>query len=48
MTARIRAALAALLLWLFSWKFGYLNRICGLIFVLLYAGYFAVIIMNLI
>ena len=42
------AALAALLLWLFSWKFGYLNRICGLIFVLLYAGYFAVIIMNLI
>lgn len=42
------AALAALLLWLFSWKFGYLNRICGLIFVLLYAGYFAVVIMDLI
>lgn len=40
------AAFAALLLWLFSLRKGYLGRLSGLIFVILYAGYFAWILMK--
>ncbi len=42
------AAFAALILWLFSWKFNSLSRICGLIFVLLYAAYFVVVVLDLV
>ena len=42
------AAFAALLLWMFSLKLGHLNRFCGLVFILLYAAYFIVVVMDLV
>lgn len=42
------AALAALLLWVFSLKSGFLGRPSGFIFVILYAAYFTVIALNLV
>ncbi|MBQ9016439.1 MAG: calcium/sodium antiporter [Firmicutes bacterium] len=42
------AALAALLLWVFSFKSGFLGRPSGIVFVVLYAAYFTVIVLNLV